>query len=252
MHCNNLLAVLFGFATIAAAPTALAQYGGAPGAGTVRCESRDGRLRECPIQLGGGGVRVAKQLSRTECVRGRTWGVSRDGVWVSDGCRADFAYGYGAENDDDRRIGSRDRTLRCESKDGRWKHCATGEEGRVEFSRQLSRSNCLRNQTWGIDPRGVWVSGGCRAEFRISASDGRPDRGAAQGVRCESNDGRQEHCPVNTRGGVRVARQISRTTCIEGHNWRFDRNGIWVKEGCRADFEVGYRHDPGWGLGRNE
>lgn len=251
MHCSNLTGVLFGLAALTAVPAALAQYGGVPGSGTVRCESRDGRLRECPINVRGG-VRVAKQLSRTECVRGTNWGVSRDGVWVSDGCRADFAYGFGPDDNDGRRMGGPDRTMRCESKDGRWKHCAISLGRRVEFVRQLSRSNCLRNQTWGIDPRGVWVSGGCRAEFRVLAFEGHDDREGGRVVRCESIDGRQEHCPVNTRGGVRVARQISRTTCIEGHNWRFDRNGIWVKEGCRADFEVGYRHDPGWGLGRNE
>ena len=111
MHCNNLTAAVFGFVALAAAPTALAQSGGAPGAGTIRCESRDGRLRECPIPLGGG-VRVAKQLSRTECIRGRNWGVSRDGVWVSDGCRADFAYGYGTEDNVGGRMSNGDRALR--------------------------------------------------------------------------------------------------------------------------------------------
>jgi hypothetical protein len=251
MHCSNLTGVLIGLVALGVAPVASAQSAEAPDAGTLRCESRDGRLRECPLDTRGG-VRLAKQLSRSECVRGRSWGISRDGVWVSDGCRADFAYGYGMGADDDRLPGNRDRTLRCESKNGRWKHCPTDTEGRVEFVRQLSRGICLRNQNWGVDLRGVWVSGGCRAEFRISVSEARPDRGGVQVVRCESSDGRQEHCPVSTRGGVRVARQISRTACIEGHNWRFDRNGIWVKEGCRADFEVGYRHDPEWGLGRNE
>lgn len=247
MHCSNLAGVLIGLAAFGAAPLASAQYDDTPGAGTLRCESRDGRLRECPADVRGG-VRVAKQLSRSECVRGRNWGVSRDGIWVSDGCRAEFAYGYGMGEEDGPLAGG-GRVFRCESKDGRWKQCPINSNGPVEFVRQLSRGGCLRNQTWGMDRRGVWVSGGCRAEFRISANAGRGD---TQVVRCESNDGRQEHCPVNTRGGVRVARQISRAACIEGHNWRFDRNGIWVKEGCRADFEIGYRHDPEWSLGRSE
>lgn len=251
MHCSNLTGVLFGLAVFGVVSSAPAQHRGASDAGTVRCESRDGRLRECIVDVSGG-VLVAKQLSRTECVRGGNWGISRDGIWVSDGCRADFAYGYGSDDGRGRLVASRERTLRCESKDGRWKHCETDAEGRIEFARQLSRSTCLRNQTWGVDPRGVWVSGGCRAEFRIGVAEGRPDPDALQVVRCESEDGRQEHCPVNTRGGVRVARQISRTACIEGRNWRFDRNGIWVKEGCRADFEVGSHPDTGVELGRND
>uniref|UniRef100_UPI00131F384C DUF3011 domain-containing protein n=1 Tax=Xanthomonas fragariae TaxID=48664 RepID=UPI00131F384C len=36
------------------------------------------------------GVRVGRQMSRTPCVEGQTWGWSRDGVWVDDGCRAEF------------------------------------------------------------------------------------------------------------------------------------------------------------------
>lgn len=250
MHCSNLAGVVIGFVALGAAPLAFAQYDATPNSGTVRCESRDGRLHQCPIDTLGG-VRLAKQLSRAECERGRTWGVSRDGVWVSDGCRAQFVYGYGMDGRGDALQDGRAQILRCESKNGRWKHCAADTEGGVEFVRQLSRNSCLRNQTWGTDRRGVWVSGGCRAEFNIGSIDGRQGHGGMQVVRCESRDGRQEHCPVNTRGSVRVARQISRATCIEGHNWRFDRQGIWVKDGCRADFEVGH-HEPAWGLGRNE
>lgn len=250
MHCSNLGALLLACAAMGVAAPAWAQAGARPDTGKLRCESRDGRLRECPADVRGG-VRLAKQLSRSQCLRGRTWGASRDGVWVSQGCRAEFVYGLGSDVDA-KTVGRRDRTLKCESKDGRWKHCLVQAEGQVELSRQLSRSSCLRNQTWGVDQRGVWVSGGCRAEFRITSPEVERGGGSIQLVRCESKDGSQEHCPVNTRGGVRVSRQISRAACIEGHSWRFDRSGIWVKEGCRADFEVGFRDEPGWGLGRND
>lgn len=252
MHCSNVAGVLLGLFALAVVPGAAAQYGGAPDTGTVRCESRDGRLRECPVDVSGG-VRLVKQLSRADCERGRSWGVSRDGVWVSDGCRAAFAYGYGAGDDGGAAPGSRDRTLRCESKNGRWKHCSTSAEGaHIEFVRQLSRGHCLRNQTWGVDARGVWVSGGCRADFRLVTAEEAPRRDDTKLVRCESIDGRREHCPISTRGGVRMARQLSRTNCVEGHNWRFDRNGIWVEEGCRADFEIGRRSAQDSELGRND
>jgi hypothetical protein len=45
-------------------------------------------------------VRIARQLSDTQCRRGQNWGHDRRGVWVDDGCAAEFyiddryAYGY--------------------------------------------------------------------------------------------------------------------------------------------------------------
>ena len=45
--------------------------------------------------------------------------------------------------------------------------------------------------------------------------------------------------PVNTNGGVRLIRQRSDADCVYARTWGYDRNGIWVDRGCRADFEVG-------------
>src|SRR5688572_7664038 len=55
----------------------------------VRCDSNDGRYRECSVGLADA-VSVARQWSTTKCVRGENWGY-RDGmIWVDEGCRADF------------------------------------------------------------------------------------------------------------------------------------------------------------------
>lgn len=58
-------------------------------------------------------------------------------------------------------------------------------------------------------------------------------------VRCESRDYRDNYCPVNTRGGVRLVDQVSRADCYEGETWGYDRRGIWVTQGCAGEFEVG-------------
>ncbi len=50
---------------------------------------------------------------------------------------------------------------------------------------------------------------------------------------CQS-DGRYQYCPANTRGGVRLQRQLSKSPCIPNQTWGFDRGGIWVNKGCRA------------------
>lgn len=56
----------------------------------VTCASDGGRQVECPMNTRGR-VTMTKQLSHAACVEGRSWGLSRSGVWVKDGCRASFA-----------------------------------------------------------------------------------------------------------------------------------------------------------------
>jgi hypothetical protein len=41
---------------------------------------------------------------------------------------------------------------------------------------------------------------------------------------------------MNTRGRVYVARQLSKTDCVENRNWGLNRSSIWVDGGCRAVF----------------
>ena len=35
-------------------------------------------------------------------------------------------------------------------------------------------------------------------------------------------------------------RQLSQAPCIYGRSWAYDDRGIWVADGCQADFNVGY------------
>lgn len=135
-------------------------------------------------------------------------------------------------------------TFRCESNDNRYRHCAADTRGGVELVRGLSKTYCVEGRNWGYDRNGVWVNHGCRAEFRTRGGWG---GGGAQIVRCDSNDGRYRTCAVPRGGDVRLVRQVSKTRCVEGHNWGRERGAIWVDRGCRAEFEVGGRG--GWGGG---
>jgi len=63
--------------------------GAGEGSRLVRCESDRGRRKECSIPRGAR-VRLEKTLSDTACTRGRTWGQTRNEIWVDDGCRAIF------------------------------------------------------------------------------------------------------------------------------------------------------------------
>ena len=61
----------------------------------------------------------------------------------------------------------------------------------------------------------------------------------ADTVVCESRDGQTNHCPADTRGGVRLVTQYSKHGCYQGDSWGYDRRSIWVSNGCRAQFQTG-------------
>jgi len=82
----------------------------------------------------------------------------------------------------------------------------------------------------------IWQGGDRDRGFR--GDDRRDDRGAAV-LTCSSDDMRRHYCDADTRRGVRLVRQRSEAQCRQGDTWGYDRRGIWVDRGCRADFEVG-------------
>jgi hypothetical protein len=126
----------------------------------------------------------------------------------------------------------------CSSNDGRRNWCDVGRSRDVRLVRQISGSACVRDSTWGVDRRGLWVDRGCRAEFAVGG--GRPGPPQQQGriVNCSSNDGRRNWCDVGRSRDIQLARQISGSACIQGSTWGIDRRGLWVDRGCRADFRV--------------
>jgi|GEM_PF-1546515 len=130
-------------------------------------------------------------------------------------------------------------TIRCSSDDGRRNYCDADTRGGVTLSRQLSQASCVQGRSWGYDGRGIWVDAGCRAEFLVGSGGGWQGGGNATTIRCSSDDGRRNYCDADTRGGVTLSRQISEARCIEGRTWGYDGRGIWVDEGCRAEFQVG-------------
>jgi hypothetical protein len=57
-------------------------------------------------------------------------------------------------------------------------------------------------------------------------------------VRCESQGSRQRRCNARVDRDVQLVRQLSRTRCVQRQNWGWDRNGVWVRGGCAAEFRV--------------
>lgn len=146
----------------------------------LRCESHDKRSRHCPADTRGG-VQLVRQRSNAACIKGRTWGHDRRGVWVSHGCRADFALGGGRGHRGDRYDGRYDdrygygdgydrghRVVRCESRDQRSRFChVPGGVRNAELQRVVSDARCRYGYSWGFRRDGIWVDRGCRADFVV-------------------------------------------------------------------------------------
>ena len=56
-------------------------------------------------------------------------------------------------------------------------------------------------------------------------------------VTCESVGNQRVECDMDTRGSVRVVRQLSHSPCTEGVSWGLSKHSVWVENGCRAIFQ---------------
>ena len=216
---------------------------------TFRCESTDGHYREC--RFGGfGTVTLTQNLSRAECVRGRSWDTHDDVVWVDRGCRAEFAVqgtdrnGQRMRNRDRYRRNVATQTIVCGDGRKARQNCAADTTYGVYLNRQLSSDNCQYNRDWGYDRNGIWARNGCRAEFVTGDPNSYGNLGGMSSTRytstvvCESQNGRRQTCGADTRYGVDIYRQLSKSECIFNSTWGYDSRGIWVDRGCRAEFAL--------------
>lgn len=62
------------------------------------------------------------------------------------------------------------RLLLCAS-DGGYRRCPADTSAGVTLVRELSSGLCAARSTWGFDGAGIWVDKGCRAEFRLGATE---------------------------------------------------------------------------------
>lgn len=128
----------------------------------IVCESQNNGKSRCPVDTSYG-VQLARQISKNECVRGTDWGYDENGVWVDNGCRAEFVLG-GEDRYLPNTVAAGTRVT-CESQNEAMNRCAADTFNGVALARQISNSMCVRGQTWGYDSNGIWVTKGCRAEF---------------------------------------------------------------------------------------
>ena len=71
-----------------------------------------------------------------------------------------------------------------------------------------------------------------------SQAPAQPAEPQATRVSCASAPGGREHCPANTSSGVVLARSTGEAACLLGKTWGYDDTGVWVSDGCSAEFVV--------------
>lgn len=152
---------------------------------TVRCESRDGRRRTCAMDTSNG-VRLEREFSSSPCIRGRSWGFDRNGVWVDRGCRGEFASfggwggsggwqggnrppggGWGGSGGSGGGIGNYTQRVDCYSLRGGARNvCYMPNARNATLFQQLQGNRCVRGRTWGIERNdAIWVDEGCNGRF---------------------------------------------------------------------------------------
>jgi len=227
--------MLRNLAVVAGALFIIAGCSSSPSTRTVSCASKGDVFTNCE-RVGSSAVSLTRQVSDTPCIENVSWGVRDGQLWVDQGCRAEFLVGGRAIPTTV--VGTSPAlggtAVTCESRDNRLTRCPASTYGGVRLARQISDSPCIFDRTWGWDTQGIWVNEGCRAEFMAGTSETLSRRT----IVCESQSNRRNLCPADTRLGLDLVRQLSDAPCVRNQTWGEDRDGIWVDQGCRAEFAV--------------
>jgi hypothetical protein len=220
---------------------------------TIRCESTSGNRVVCPIPAGAR-VTLARHLSQTPCQENSNWGVSGNALWVSNGCRAEFAVStpavqptYPASGPTYGNVQASPFQLRvCRSEADRRLPQYTGNQ--IEVNPESRSGNVVTIRWRAGSSTGLCAvqSDGRLVSFTTDNGGGAPGAGGSTRVTCESKRGDRQQCPVPAGSRVRLARQLSTNPCRPNETYGQSASYIWVDEGCRAEFEVS---QPGYGGG---
>jgi len=190
---------------------------------SLDCSSQNYRRKECPLR-GTGSAVLQRQLSKSRCTQGQTWGVNGTTLWVDNGCSGRFTITPEVNWDT--------YTMNCESLQNRRADCRLKGMAEVRLVRQLSSASCRRGTGWDHQGDRLWADRGCRATFEVS-----PVAINAPGFADESEAARQSCSRVTSNLGFKVLQ----TQVIQQNNRVVDvelvteRNRIKVELNCQYD-----------------
>ena len=207
----------------------------------ITCESVNYQQAFCPTGVTITRAWMVVQRSRSPCIEGQTWGFQNNGIWVNQGCEADFAFQVAGGGSG--RPGTNQVT--CESQNYQQQYCPTGQQiANAWLIEQRSSAPCIQGRTWGFQGSDIWVTQGCAADFGVQGHGGPPVGVAPRPVIpsvgtmiCESIDYQQQFCgTARPIGRAWLVAQRSLSACMQGRTWGYDEGGIWVSQGCQGEF----------------
>jgi hypothetical protein len=208
------------------------------------CSSDNGQLHSCRVNTNAP-IQFIRQRSHAECIAGQTYGIDRGGVWVTNGCRADFAVGYqGAYNQGTYNNGGNDNDADDQNNNGNWRrrHHRDGD-----YNGTYSQNGPYNNDPYNNEPNnsgsydrpgtyqgpynnGGYINSGEQIHYYGTYKNGRTkcsaDRGAGQTF-C-STGGQLSDATIVRQNG----------SCQRGQNWDVSQYGLWVADGCSAEFQI--------------
>ena len=227
---------------------------------SVNCYANGNGSRTCTLPPNTQSVSYLGPDRSGRCREGDTWRRRGNDLWVTGGCGGVFeavsyvggsggGWGGGSGNSNGSGFAGE---ISCRSRDGRQQECFANTNNRVQMLQQYSSSPCIEGSTWRYSRNSIIVRNGCQARFGYGYGNnggdwgngggnwGGNNQGFAGQTECRSNDNRYQRCSVNTNNRVEMLRQFSSSSCTRGRSWGYDRNSIWVDNGCQARFGYGY------------
>jgi CxxC motif-containing protein len=146
-----------------------------PNTRTITCGSSSTSLQQCKIEGSATEVRLVRDLSGNRCRRGATWGNTDSYIWISSGCRGEFAVTYRA-GPTARPVplpaptpAPNTRVISCGNASGSAMSCnAFGTVASMRLQRDRSSGRCNQSSAWGLDNRSIWVARGCWGDFEVN------------------------------------------------------------------------------------
>ena len=222
----------------------------------ISCSSDDGQLHSCRVNTDQP-IHFVRQRSDAQCVEGESYGINRGGVWVTNGCRADFAVGdnYSADNNgyynqqgtynngqydrnnDRNRDGYRDQN-------GNWHSRHHRDHDNDRDNDRDNNGNYSQNGPYNngqYDRRGTDNNGGYNGGYVGAGQqhpsvyygkykDGKSTCSSQPGtgpIYCQT-DGALSNATITKSNGQ----------CQRGQNWDINPDGLWVADGCAAEFQI--------------
>ena len=213
------------------------------------CSSNDGQLHSCRVDTDAP-IQFVRQRSDAQCVAGQTYGIDRGGVWVTNGCRADFAvgnnnqaYDQGAYNNDGYHNNGNDRDRDDQGyrdADGNWHrgrhhhndNNGTNSQNGPNNNGPYNNGTYSRQGTYQVPYNNGGYVGTGQQDIKYY---GKFENGVAT---CSARDDQaQTYC--STYGALSNATVIQQNgKCVRGRTWDINPDGLWVAGNCSGKFQV--------------